>query len=196
MPFVPGHGECAPEPCVFPEVTIGADDCEPDGPLRAGMNVVLPCEGCGTPPLSELEWLNGTLEETAAAFDALVVDKVMPLYHWSPAARRKQIVRRGLVPGMRHATHTEGLRQPDGTMWRADYLCFGDDPAWSWALSAGQRGATVGEWDLWQTYSDRLVDPWVLPAADLRNGVHEVRTRSRVYKRDLRLVASRMRDPD
>lgn len=189
MPFeATALNEC--DPCVFDEVEIQPGDFEDGDVLQSGMKVLVPCKGCGTTPLIELEWYAETLESTQSALDKLLVDKDMPLFHWAPVARRKQIIRYGLRPRMRPATHLGDLA--DG--WRAPYICFGDDPAWAWALSGGQRGATPGQWDLWQTYASRLTDPHVLPGY-VENGIHEVRTEHRVYKRHLKLVAHRTKDP-
>lgn len=67
------------------------------------------------------------------------------LYHWAPVARRRSILRHGLVPGKRSV---------DGS-WRPPYLCFAKFPTVAWALSA-THSRVRGEWDLWCVWSDRV----------------------------------------
>lgn len=168
--------------CRFPEVVIGERD--DDGPLTAGMQVLTPCE-CGGTPLDEINWYSNTLEATQKALDLLLVSRLMALYHWAPAARRKQIIRYGLRPKMRPTTNAS----PD---WVAPYVCFGDTADWAWALSGAQRGSPSGEWDLWLTRADLLTEPHILPSSET-NGIHEVRTEHRVWKRHLSYVGSRVK---
>jgi len=164
--------------CEFPQVLIGKDD--EDGVLTAGMNVLIPCPECGETPLDHLEFMEGRDAEMTAAL--LAVEPARALYHWAPAARRKQINRYGLRPGMRTTTSSG---------WKAPYVCFADSPAWAWALSGGMRYTPNGEWDLWQTWQADLVEPQVLATPDRPSGIYEVRTEHRVYKRDLWLVGGR-----
>lgn len=164
--------------CVFPEVLV--EDGDEDGILRVGMKILIPCE-CGETPLDNQQFIDARIREMEDAL--LAVDPVRPLYHWSPRARRKQIIRYGLRPGMRCTTAT-------GSMGGA-CVCFADSPSWAWALSGGMPHAPAGEWDLWQTYQDRLVDPVVLASDERPSGLYEVRTGHRVYKRDLWHVGSR-----
>lgn len=167
----------------YPQVVIGRDD--ESGLLVAGMRVLTPC-ACGDTPLDGMSMLDGELEEAYAGFNRLALHHQMSLYHWSPTAHRKQIIRRGLVPGRRTVTHPlPGFRAPA--------LCFGDTPSWAWALSGGQDSSPSGSWDLWQAWLADLVDPYVMPRDD-DNGVHEYRTPARVYKRNLWLVGTRMKD--
>lgn len=112
----------------------------------------------------------------------VVPDRVV--FHWSPSARRSQIIRYGLRPRMRHTLHSDG--------WRASYICFGDSPSWAWALSGGMGWAPTGEWDLWQTWlSDLGPDVGVIPDATRQSGMYEIRTPDRVYKSRLWYVGSR-----
>lgn len=105
--------------------------------------------------------------------------RLTALYHWSPTGRRKQIIRRGLVP---HSRPVQGT-------WRAPYVCFHDTPARAWALS-GARGHSVPSWDLWMMWSNRAPTLKALPGWE--PGVpHEYRVYGRVYKRDLWYVATR-----
>lgn len=170
--------------CQWPEVVVGRDVA--GDVLRPGMRVLIPCS-CGVEPLDALA--SSEYEATAlqAALDRLLVNRGRPLFHWSPATRRKQIIRYGLRPSMRPTTHL-------GDGFIAAYTCFGDTPSWAWALSGGQASSPAGEWDLWQTWPQHLTDPHVVPT-DESNGVHEVRTAHRVYKRHLWLTASRVK-PD
>lgn len=111
--------------------------------------------------------------------------KLIPLYHWSPVARRKQIIRYGLRPGMRPCIQTPG--------WKAPYICFADTPSWAWALSGDLRWAPSGEWDLWMVWSNRLISPRIYKSKERPSGIQEVRTDHRVFKRDLWYVGSRMK---
>lgn len=172
-----------PHTCQFPEVEIGDDLLDAAGILQKGMRVLIPC-ACGETPVDHMELLEA---EHKQASDALLqADPWRPLYHWSPTARRRQITRYGLRPNMRRTTHAG-----DGEGWRASCICFADSPSWAWALSAGQRSAPAGSWDLWQTYLEKLTDPIVLASTDRPSGIHEVRVTERVYKRDLWLVGTR-----
>lgn len=166
--------------CLFAEVEVDEDD----GPLRAGMRVLIPCP-CGETPLDHLETTVRDFAETEAAL--LQVEPFRPLYHWAPASRRKQITRYGLRPRMRVTTSTG-----DGG-WRAPYVCFADTPSWAWALSGDMPHSPSGEWDLWQTNLARLTDPFVLASEDRPSGIYEVRTEHRLYKRHLWLVGSRVK---
>ncbi len=161
--------------CVFDEVEIGEDD----GPLKAGMKVLIPCGICGDTPADYLGVLESEHEQAGKAL--LAAKPFMILFHWSPRARRKQILRYGLRPWCR----------PSAATCRAPFVCFGDSPSWAWALSAEMHWAPAGEWDLWQTTLDRLTDPVVLASEDRLSGIHEVRTEHRVFKRDLWHVGTR-----
>ena len=75
-----------------------------------------------------------------------MIVRIDPLYHWSPAARRKDIVAHGLRPGA-PATIASGS---------LPYVCFGPSPARAWSLSAAMEWAQeIEDWDLWQA---RLAD--------------------------------------
>lgn len=110
-----------------------------------------------------------------------------PLYHWSPTANRKGIIRKGLVIGHRHVTHSD-----DGSGWRAGYLCFGPSPSLGWALSGGMAWTPSGGWDLWQTSVCHLVEPYARVESESDPlGLYEVRTEEPVPKRHLWLVGAR-----
>jgi hypothetical protein len=164
--------------CRFDEVIIGRDD--EDGALKAGMKVIVPC-ACGELPLDHLSMLEMEHADMSAAL--LRAEPQRPLFHWSPSPRRKQIERYGLKPWSRHTASSA----------RFEVVCFADTPSWAWALSAGMSWTPQGSWDLWQTSIDRLDEPVVLGSTDRPTGLHEVRTTSRVYKRDLWYVGSRMK---
>lgn len=175
-------GAPAPHQCVYPEVKIGTDLA--DGQLlHVGDKILTPCRDCGATPRDELADTIDTLEQTERAFTRFALDCGMSLFHWSPTRHRKGIIRRGLLPHRRPTTHAS-------PSWRAPYVCFGDTPAWAWALSGGQRSAPTGEWDLWETRLGDLTEPRILPVDDV-NGVHEIRTEHRVYKRHLWHVGTR-----
>lgn len=163
--------------CGHPEVVI--EEADEGGALRAGMRVLAPCPVCGETPLDTLAFEQLRNQELQASL--LAYEPYRWLYHWAPAARRKQILRYGLRPGMRPTTSSE---------MGAPCVCFADSPSWAWALTLDGRGHT-GTWDLWQTSLDRLVDPLVLSTPDRPSGLYEIRTEHRVYKRDLWYAGSR-----
>lgn len=176
----------APHQCTYAEILVGSDMADnSSGTLHQGDRILAPCP-CGETPVDALEWAEHTLDTTEAAFSALALSRDLTLYHWSPVAKRRQIIRHGLLPHRRATTHaTPG--------WRAPYVCFGDTAAWAWALSGGQRSAPSGEWDLWETRITDLDEPRILPAPGVSNGIHEVRTEHRVRKRFLWLVGQRVK---
>lgn len=169
--------------CTYPEVLIEEGD---DGALAAGMRVLIPCPECGDTPLDGMSVLQG--DRDALARIVVDWDPRRALFHWAPSARRGQIERWGLRPGMRNTTASEG-GMPYGV------VCLGDSPSWAWALSAEMSWTPDGPWDLWQTALDLLTDPIVLPNPDRSSGVHEVRTEHRIYKRDLWFVGTREKVP-
>lgn len=174
--------------CYWPEVILG-EEVAGDSVLRPGMRVLAPCEECGEVPIDTVEVLEMELDAAEKSLAHLLLTRDIPLFHWTPKARRKQIMRYGLRPRMRPTTNAEGFGG-----WKAPYVCFGDSPSWAWALSGMQDGTPSGEWDLWQTWSGRLVEPRVVPGDTIQgNGIHEVRTEHRVFKRHLWLVGSRVK---
>jgi hypothetical protein len=168
-----------PHVCTHDEVVIGADD----GPLIKGDKVLVPCRECGESPRDTLGMLDYRLVETERALTRLVLDKQMILYHWSPTRHRKQINRYGLVPHRKPVTHP-------ANDWRAPYVCLADTAGWAWSLSGSQPSAESGMWDLWSVRVEFLTDPFIMPSSE-NNGIHEVRTHHRIYKRYLWLVGSR-----
>jgi hypothetical protein len=105
-----------------------------------------------------------------------------PLFHWSPTTRRRSIQRTGLVPSSRSV---------DG-LWRPPYVCYADDPMLAWALS-GDFHPEVDSWDLWQTWSDVPRGYERIEFDGDTDRVKEYRVYERVFKRDLRYVATRAR---
>lgn len=167
--------------CQHDEVILGEEDVrDPESPLKPGMRVLIPCK-CGETPLDTLSVLSMHLDEAQAVLKDFEPRRV--LFHWSPAARRKQILRYGLRPGCRVTTSSA----------RFDVVCFGDSPSWSWALSGEQRNSPSGQWDLWQTSLDLLANPTIIPGETRSSGIHEVRTQVRVPKSKLWYVASRFK---
>jgi hypothetical protein len=179
IPPVP-DGEHA---CVFDEVIIEDGDYEEGDPLQPGMKVLKPCT-CGETPMDHMELLYNHFDEAQRALKQ--VEPSRPLYHWSPTSRRKQIIRYGLRPYMRPNTTM-------GEDWghKAPVVCFADTPSWAWALSGAMRWTPTGEWDLWQTFLEDLIDPVILASDERPSGIYEVRTEFRVYKRFLWLVGTR-----
>lgn len=170
--------------CRFEEIRVGSDLADASsGTLTEGQRILASCP-CGETPRDHLDWAEHTLDYTERAFSALAQSRSLSLYHWSPTSKRKQIIRHGLLPHRGPTTHAT-------PSWRAPYVCFGDTAAWAWALSGGQSSAPSGTWDLWETRIVDLIEPKILPAPDVSNGIHEVRTEHRVRKRHLWLVGQR-----
>jgi hypothetical protein len=171
--------------CEFPEVIIEEGDFGPDDPIKAGMKVLIPCPECGETPLDSLELLHTHTAELQTAL--LRQEPNRPLYHWAPVARRKQIMRYGLLPGKRPTTSSGGMGAP--------CVCLGDSPSWAWALSGGMPYTPDGEWDLWQTWLEALDEPVVLAdhTGSRPSGIYEVRTEKRIYKRNVWWVGSRLK---
>lgn len=166
--------------CKFPEVLI--EEGDESGELKVGMRVLIPCV-CGETPYDSAEILHRHISELQ---EALLAQKPnCPLYHWAPVARRKQIIRYGLRPGMRSTTTETHI---------APYICFADSPSWAWALSGQMPHSPSGEWDLWMTWLEVVTDPTVLATSDRPSGIYEIRTPNRVYKRDLWYVGSRIKE--
>lgn len=191
---VPAWSECSPEPCVFPRVEIGDEYEDPAGLLKTGMEVLLPCENCGASPNEYMEWLDSELVDMEAGYKKLLGHKDIPLFHWSPTKNRLQIRKYGLVPNRKPTVHSIEMEG-----WRAPYICFGTDPAWAWALSGNMSWAPLGDWDLWETHFLDLTEPEILSSPgdepwDSDDGIHEVRTGHRVFKRSLRYVGTRTKE--
>lgn len=105
----------------------------------------------------------------------------LPLYHWSPSIRRKQILRYGLRPGM---WSTDRL-------WKPPHVCLSPDAAKAWSLSgATSRGQEHSSWDLWQVWLDNVTGYEEL-VDDRDDSVKEVRVFERIYKRDVWYVGTR-----
>lgn len=109
------------------------------------------------------------------------------LYHWSPNDNRRSIEKVGLVPGR---LSLDGL-------WRPPYVAFADDPYLAWILS-GRNHPEIELWDLWMVnvFHATSVDHWeILLDTYASTGRHyrkEYRIYSRIYKRDLIYIGSRL----
>lgn len=103
------------------------------------------------------------------------------LYHWSPAERRKQIVKYGLRPGSVSSDR----------LWRPPYVCFADSPYRAWLL-IGRYRPEIRDWDLWHTSSGDLDGYEVIPSDD--GEPREYRVYHRVFKRHLWMVGSRQNE--
>lgn len=181
MTEVPPAGE---HDCHYPEILI--TEAAADDNLHVGMRVLIPCPICGETPLDAMGMLDYYRQEADDAL--LAVEPCRMLYHWAPTTRRKQILRYGLRPRMRPVTSSG---DPEDRQWRPRVICLGDSPSWAWALSGAMSYTPAGEWDLWQTSLDRLLEPVVLASNARASGIHEVRTEHRIFKRDLWYVATR-----
>jgi len=98
------------------------------------------------------------------------------LFHWSPKARRKQILKEGLCPGK-----ISRCRK-----WHPPYVAFSFSPSAAWGLSA-MCSDNYGEWDLWMVWSDRLDGYERLP--------NEFRVYRRILKKDIWYVGTREYKP-
>jgi len=102
------------------------------------------------------------------------------LYHWSPVARRKSILRKGLCPGSRSRCG----------QWHPPYVCFSPWPSMAWGVSA-LMGEDYGQWDLWMVWSNRLKGYEKLQLGSNR----EYRVYHRIPKRDIWHVGTREYKP-
>lgn len=105
------------------------------------------------------------------------------LFHWSPTTRRKQIIRRGLVPGSRSV---------DG-LWRPPYVAFADTPSLAFALAKHREDIT--SWDLWMVWKSSIQGGFeMLPYDDGEavNTCKEYRVYDRIWKRDCWYVGTRL----
>lgn len=168
--------------CEFPEIEI--EEADADDNLKAGWKVLVPCPVCQTSPYDHIQFVENRCDELQNSL--LAVEPFRQWYHWSPKARRTQILSYGLLPS-RKSTSTEGLD------YKAPYICLGDSPSWAWALSGGMKHTPKGEWDLWMTWQDKITDPKVMGDPERHTGIYELRTEHRIYKRDIWYVGSRLK---
>jgi hypothetical protein len=108
------------------------------------------------------------------------------LYHWSPTANRASINRIGLDIGRRTLQGE----------WRPPYVCFSDDPVLAWGLS-GRMWPEIKSWDLWvcnlraqDSFDHYEVITDTYPSTG-RTFIKEYRIYTRVFKRDLKYLATR-----
>ncbi len=108
------------------------------------------------------------------------------LYHWSPTSNRANINKLGLVPYKRTLQGN----------WRPPYISFSDDPWLAWSLS-GNMFPEINVWDLWFCHvpSQRSFDHYEIitdtyPESG-RHFIKEYRIYCRVYKKDLKYLATR-----
>lgn len=119
-----------------------------------------------------------------------VPDLDLNLFHWSPTTNRRSIKRSGLL------THRKTL-QGD---WRPPYIALSDDPSLAWVLS-GNMWPEISSWDLWmvhvptQTSFDHYEIITDTYACSGRHYVKEYRVYTRIYKRDLCYLATRVTEP-
>lgn len=94
------------------------------------------------------------------------------LFHWSPACRRKSILRTGLCPG----------KISRCGQWKPWYVCLSSSPSLAWALS-GDMDERHGEWDLWMVWSNNVTG--------IFRRENEFRTKDRIRKKLIWYVGSR-----
>ena len=102
------------------------------------------------------------------------------LFHWSPAERRKQILKYGLRPGCFSRCG----------QWKPPYVCFSKTPSLAWALS-GIRDDKPGTWDLWQMWSN-VPKGYETLSTDGSGKPTEYRVYHRIFKRDVWYIGSRV----
>lgn len=115
-----------------------------------------------------------------------VPDLEIILYHWSPTKNRNSIKKNGLLT---HRLTLQGI-------WRPPYIAFSDDPWLAWSLS-GRMYPEIKSWDLWMCYlpSQTSFDGYEIITDTFpdtgRHFVKEYRIYTRVFKRDLKFLATR-----
>lgn len=109
------------------------------------------------------------------------------LYHWSPTKNRGQITKYGLRI---HRKTLQGL-------WRPPYVCMSDEPRLAWFLS-GRMWPEIESWDLWMCYADDQTsfDGYEIITDTYKDSgrhfIKEYRIYTRVFKRDLHYLGSRL----
>lgn len=104
---------------------------------------------------------------------------IHPLFHWSPAARRPAIQRRGLRINSTPAVQS----------FRCGYICLSQSPSQAWSLSAGVFGERGEEWDCWQVSLDHHDEVHVREFWG--NRMEELRVHNHIPKSRVWLVGSR-----
>ncbi len=134
------------------------------------------------------------MRKTRKDVSGLPKDKLPPypeldlvLYHWSPTSNRSSINKYGLL------THRLTLQGE----WRPPFISFSDDPFLAWIMS-GQMWPRINNWDLWMCHDpsqtsykhlEVITDTYVDTG---RHYIKEYRVYTRVYKRDLIYIATRI----
>lgn len=118
---------------------------------------------------------------------------VPPLYHWSPAERRKGITRHGLKPTCPTASPMGppmpgGAREVDPEAF-VHAVCLGMSPSHAWSLSGALWAERGDVWDLWQVTLDDGDEVHPLPFFGYRLG--EIRVANRIPKRRVWHVGER-----
>ena len=109
------------------------------------------------------------------------------LYHWSPTARRIEILKNGLQPFSRTTVSGD---DPDGNVLAYPYVCLSPSPSAAWALSGDLGWATeVEEWDLWQAQIPENVEVHIRP--NFGPVVEEIKAYGVIPPDHLWLVATR-----
>lgn len=111
------------------------------------------------------------------------------VFHWSPSKNRKSINKLGLVPGRLDDTSQDAI-------WRAPYVVLSEDPILAWSLCAHRR-PDIYSWDLWScnvTWQTSFKGWELITDTYIHSGepyIKEYRVYTRIYKRDLKYVATR-----
>lgn len=120
-----------------------------------------------------------------------------PLYHWSRAAARPAITKRGLKPTCETAVWVRPYRPgvvvghhradlPEDTILT---VCLGTSPLTAWALSGALSGERGEEWDLWEV--EISADDEVHYRPHIGTLLDEVRVANRIPKSRVWRVGSR-----
>lgn len=112
--------------------------------------------------------------------------EIGPLYHWSPRARRKSILRHGLLPRQRKTCTSTDEDEPE---WRQPAVCLSSAPSTAWGLSAGIFGEPGQTWDLWQIRLDQTDAVHTVPCWGFL--ISEFRVANRIPKSRCWWVAER-----
>ena len=121
-----------------------------------------------------------------------------PLFHWSPPAARKGIVRRGLRATCPTAVPYVLPEEPmkPGHHWidqdelpSVNCVCLGTSPMHAWALSGDISGVRGETWDLWEVRLDE--QDRVYPHPEVGMSLGEVRVGNAIPKSRVLWVAER-----
>lgn len=111
-------------------------------------------------------------------------------YHWSPATRRKDILRDGLKPYSRMSNGGFHNDDTGNEVVSFPYICLATEASRGWALSGGMPGFEgIEDWDLWEV---RLADSdEVHISLEYGPSVKEIRVTNAIPPDRVRWIATR-----